>query len=157
MPADAVERITIQAPPATVYRAVQDVRRMARVSPECFATLAWSRREGVGARFVGFNRRYAYVWFTVCRVVIAEPDQEFAFDVSTFGLPVSRWGYQLTAVPGGTELTEYWEDRRVTGSRILGRIFTGRVTNNRTVANHEGMRTTLARLKASLEESAPPR
>ena len=157
MSADAVERITIQVPPATVYQAVRDVRRMARWSPECFATFAWSRREGVGARFVGFNRRFAYVWFTVCRVVIAEPDQEFAFDVSTFGMPVSRWGYRLVAVPGGTELTEYWEDRRVAGSSLLGRIFTGRVANNRSEANHDGMRTTLARLKASLEGAARPR
>ena len=32
-----------------------------------------------------------------------------------------------------------------------GRIFTGRVANNRAEANREGMRTTLARLKQNLE------
>jgi len=37
------------------------------------------------------------------------------------------------------------------GARVLGRIFTGRVANNRAAANREGMRTTLARLKQNLE------
>jgi len=34
---------------------------------------------------------------------------------------------------------------------VLGRIFTGRVANDRPAANREGMRTTLARLKRELE------
>jgi hypothetical protein len=34
---------------------------------------------------------------------------------------------------------------------VLGRVFTGKVANNRAEANREGMRTTLARLKGELE------
>ena len=124
---------------------------MARWSPECFAVWVWSRRAGTPARFVGFNRRGLFVWFTTCRVVVAEPGQEFAFDVTTFGMPVSRWSYRFAAVPGGTEVIECWQDQRRRGARVLGRVFTGRVANARPEANRDGMRTTLTRLKRDLE------
>ena len=151
MPFDVAERVTVGVAPRTVYGAVRDVRQMARWSPECFATWVWSRRDGAAMRFVGFNRRGPFVWFTTCRVVADAPAEEFAFDVSTFGLPVSRWGYRFAAVPEGTEVTEYWLDRRTRGARVLGRIFTGRVANHRPEANREGIRTTLASLKRHLE------
>jgi uncharacterized protein YndB with AHSA1/START domain len=149
--ADVAERITVGVPPARAYQAVSDVHRMARWSPECFAVLVWSRRGGLPTRFVGLNRRGPWVWFTTCQVVTARPAQEFAFDVTTFGMPVSRWTYRLAAVDGGTEVTECWRDQRGRGAHVLGRIFTGRVANNRAEANREGMRTTLARLKQNLE------
>ena len=151
MPAELTESITVAAPPAEVYRAVSDVRRMARWSPECFATLVWSRRNGTPARFVGFNRRGPWLWFTTCQVVTAKPGDEFAFDVSTFGMPVARWTYRFVAAAGGTEVTEGWRDQRGPGAHLLGRIFTGKVSNNRAEANLEGMRITLARLKRELE------
>lgn len=146
------ETVTIGVAPEAVYRTVSDVRRMARYSPECFACWVWSRRGGA-ARFVGFNRRHGFVWATTCRVVVAVPGEEFAFDVTTFGMPVSRWGYRLAAVPGGTRVTEYWQDRRSRGAGLLGRVFTGRSANNRPDINRAGMRTTLARLKQALESA----
>ena len=151
MRAEIADSITVLAPPADVYQAVSDPRRLARWSPECFATLVWSRRGGVPARFVGFNRRGPWIWFTTCRVVTAEPGREFAFDVTTFGMPVSRWSYQVTAVNGGTEVTERWLDQRGRGAHVLGRVFTGKVANARPEANREGISTTLARLKRELE------
>jgi uncharacterized protein YndB with AHSA1/START domain len=151
MSAEVTESITVGVPPADVYQAVSDVRRIARWSPECFAALVWSRRAGVPARFVGLNRRGPLVWFTTCQVVTARPGEEFAFDVTTFGMPVSRWSYRLAGVAGGTEVTECWRDQRSRGAHLLGRIFTGRVANSRPEVNREGMRTTLARLKRELE------
>ncbi len=152
MPAELAERITVGVPPAEVYRAVSDVRRMARWSPECFAALVWSRRAGgAPARFVGLNRRGPWFWFTTCHVVTAKPGEEFAFDVTTFGMPVSRWSYRFAAVAGGTEVTESWLDKRGRGAHVLGRVFTGRVARSRPQANREGMQTTLARLKRDLE------
>jgi uncharacterized protein YndB with AHSA1/START domain len=150
-PGDVAERITVGVPPARAYQAVSDVHRMARWSPECFAVLVWLRRGGLPARFVGLNRRGPWVWFTTCRVVTARPGEEFAFDVTTFGMPVSRWSYRLAAVDEGTEVTECWRDQRGRGAHVLGRIFTGRVAGNRAEANREGMRATLARLKHDLE------
>jgi uncharacterized protein YndB with AHSA1/START domain len=151
MSAEVAETVTVDAEPAEVYDAVSDVRRMARWSPECFATWVWSKRDGKPAGFVGFNRRGPLVWFTTCRVVVAKPGEEFAFDVSALGMPVSRWTYRFAPVPEGTELTEEWLDRRTRGAHILGRIFTGKVASNRPEANREGIRTTLARLKRELE------
>lgn len=151
MPAEVSERIVVAGPPGAVYEAVSDLRRMARWSPECFANLVWRRRDGRPVRFVGFNRRGAYVWFTTCQVTTAVPGQEFAFDVTIFGLPTSRWGYRLAPVPDGTDVTEYWVDRRGRAAKVIGRIFTGKVADDRPAANRAGMRTTLERLKRELE------
>jgi hypothetical protein len=151
---DVEERVTVGAPPAAVYDLVAQVRRMARWSPECFAVWVYRRRDGRPERFVGFNRRKGYVWFTTCRVAVADPGREFAFDVTTFGLPVARWGYRFAPVDGGTEVTEYWSDQRSRGAFRLGRIFTGKDTLRRPEVNREGMRTTLDRLKRELEPAA---
>jgi uncharacterized protein YndB with AHSA1/START domain len=151
VPTELAERITVGVPPADVYRAVSDVKRIARWSPECFAALVWSRRDGTPARFVGLNRRGPWVWFTTCQVVTARPGEEFAFDVTTFGMPVARWSYRLAPAGEGTEVTEAWLDKRSRGAHTLGRIFTGKVARDRPQANREGMQTTLARLKRELE------
>jgi uncharacterized protein YndB with AHSA1/START domain len=151
MPAEVTERITVDVPPAKVYAAVSDVRRMARWSPECFAILVWSRHGGAVSRFTGFNRRGPLVWFTTCRVVTARPAEEFTFEVTTFWMPVSRWSYRLAAAGDGTEVTEHWQDQRSRGASLLGRIFTGKVASDRPAANREGIRITLERLKRELE------
>jgi hypothetical protein len=152
MTADEVtEQMTIKAPPREVFAAVADLHRMARWSPECFAVWICRSLDGLPQRFVGWNRRRGYVWFTTCRVVVARPGEEFAFDVTTFGQPVSRWGYRFAPAEGGTVVTEYWQDRRNKASRILGRVFTGEVATRRPQVNREAMRTTLTRLKSDLE------
>ncbi|WP_187776116.1 hypothetical protein [Antrihabitans cavernicola] len=48
----------------------------------------------VGTKFVGWNRQ-RYLWFTTCKVVTAEPNKEFAFEVTSFGLPIAKWGYRF--------------------------------------------------------------
>ncbi|HET8661477.1 MAG TPA: SRPBCC family protein [Micromonosporaceae bacterium] len=161
MTAEVAERVTVAAPAAEVFAAVADVRRMARWSPECFAVWVWRRRNGLPDRFVGWNRRGPFVWFTTCRVAVAAPGEEFAFDVTTFGQPVARWGYRFAQGPdgaaggaeraGATEVTEYWQDRRNRAATILGRVFTGTPRGGRPEANRQGMRETLARLKRELE------
>jgi hypothetical protein len=151
MSAEIEERIVVAAPPETIYNAVADVRRLAKWSPECFAVWIWRRDGGRPARFVGWNRRGPFVWFTTCAVRVAEPGREFAFDVTTFGMPVSRWGYRFSVTDAGTEVTEYWQDRRGRGAMTLGRIFTGRAAVMRPQVNREGMRITLERLKREIE------
>ena len=151
--ADLNERIVVAAEPSRVYDAVADLHRIARWSPECFAVWVYRRRDGIPTRFVGFNRRRGYVWFTNCRVIIADPGREFTFDVSTFGQPVSRWGYRFAVVDAGTEVTEFWTDRRTPGALRLGRVFTGKAAHMRPEVNRDGMRRTLRRLKAELESA----
>jgi hypothetical protein len=127
---------------------------MARWSPECFAVWVTRRRpDGLPDRFVGWNRRAGYIWFTTCKVTVADAGREFAFDVTSFGQPISRWGYRLTPSGDGTAVTEYWQDRRGRAGMRLGRIFTGKVANDRPTANRTNMAQTLARLKKELEAS----
>jgi hypothetical protein len=112
-----------------------------------------------GRRFVGFNKRGFWVWFTTCRVVTDDPGRAFAFDVTTFGLPVARWGYRLTPTEAGTLVTEYWSDHRRCGWRrqlveALGLVFTGTPAAQRAARNRDGMHTTLRRLRAACQEAA---
>lgn len=146
------EQVEIAVSAQTAFDAVAALR-FARWSPECFAVWVTRRdRDGHPARFVGWNRRGPFVWFTTCTVVASTPGEEFSFDVTTFGLPVARWTYRFAALPGGgAQVTEEWTDRRENGARTLGRIFTGRSTNNRPEVNRDGMRATLQRLKRELE------
>ncbi|GIH08851.1 hypothetical protein Rhe02_69180 [Rhizocola hellebori] len=152
MTTEVSEQITVAAPAERVYAAVSDVRRMARWSPECFAVWVLGRRpDGLPRSFVGWNRRAGYIWFTTCQVAVAKPGSEFAFDVTSFGQPISRWGYRLTPEGEGTTVTEYWQDRRGRAGMVLGRIFTGKVAHDRPAANRGNMAKTLARLKKELE------
>ena len=154
-PGTVEESLQVPLPPHEVYAAISDVRPMPEWSPEVIGT--WS----LGRRFVGFNRVGPFVWFTTCRIAVAEPGREFAFDVTTFGLPVARWGYRLTPATGGTLVTEYWIDHRGAGWRrrlveALGRTFTGTPPDQRAARNREGMRTTLERFRDAAERPAAP-
>ncbi|MGH4008124.1 MAG: SRPBCC family protein [Pseudonocardiaceae bacterium] len=151
MATEVEERIVVAAPATEVFAAVANVRRMARWSPECFAVWIWRRQNGMPARFIGWNRSGPFVWFSSCQVRVAEPGAEFAFDVTTFGMPVARWGYRFSPTEGGTEVTEYWADKRNRGATALGRIFTGKSATMRPEVNREGMQVTLRRLKSELE------
>ncbi|MFJ3880995.1 SRPBCC family protein [Streptomyces sp. NPDC090077] len=137
------------------YEAVADVRSMGRYSPECRLVLGPRGPVTAGRGFVGINRKGPFVWFTWCRVVHAEPHERFTFDVSTFGLPVARWGYRFTPEDDGVRVTETWEDLRTgRGARLtelLGLLFTGTPAGRRADANRAGMRTTLLRLRRAVE------
>ncbi|MFD0685378.1 SRPBCC family protein [Actinomadura fibrosa] len=158
------ESVAVEADPGTVYAAVADPRRMGEWSPEVFAT--WIRGGAVrpGTRFVGFNRIGWRVWFTTCQVTVAVPGQAFAFRVSSFGMPVALWGYRIEGIgdgspaPAKTRLTEYWEDLRRDNRgaafvSLLGRVFTGVPAARRADVNRDGMRRTLAKIKAAVEKS----
>ncbi|QDQ09672.1 SRPBCC family protein [Streptomyces spectabilis] len=150
------ERVAVHAPAARVYAVVARVRDMGRWSPECWAVVSRRAMPRTGDRFVGFNRRGMWVWFTSCRVVRAEPDREFAFKVTSFGLPIALWGYRVEPRNEGVELVEYWEDlRRGRGAKaaeFLGRAFTGTPPQERAGVNRVGMRTTLHRVKDAAEQ-----
>ncbi|MGW4382212.1 SRPBCC family protein [Kitasatospora sp. NPDC004531] len=153
------ESVTVRASAESVYAAVTDLRNMARWSPECIGV----RRLGggpvaVGARFLGFNRKGPFLWFTDCRVTTAEPSREFAFHVGVFGLSVASWGYLIEPEgPDAVRVTEYWEDLRTgPGSRLtdlLARVFSGTRPADRAALNRTGMRATLARLRTDVEQT----
>lgn len=149
------ESVVVDAPRDALYAAISHVRNMGKWSPECFAVWHRGAVAGAGSTFVGFNRKGFLVWFTACRVVTADRPAEFAFRVTTFGLPVALWGYRLESEGSGTRVTEYWRDLRTgPGSRLtelLGRVFTGTRPADRAEANRAGMRSTLQRIKSAVE------
>ncbi|WP_406002925.1 SRPBCC family protein [Streptomyces sp. NBC_00829] len=149
------ESIIAQVPPEVAYAAVSDVARMGEWSPECRG--AWIIGRGAlprkGMRFLGRNRASWLPWVTLCTVVEATPGRVFAFDVSLFGLPLSRWTYRFVQLPHGCEVTEEWQDRR---SGLPGRLITAVAplltgVVRRTARNRTTMRSTLTALRDALE------
>ncbi|MFE7414912.1 SRPBCC family protein [Streptomyces laurentii] len=106
------------AAPGALYGLVAEVRNMGRWSPECRGVWAPGGAPRAGSRFVGFNRRGPFVWFTTCRVVEAVPGEAFVFDVGVFGLPIARWGYRFDAYEesDGTDGTDGTDGREADGT-----------------------------------------
>lgn len=132
---------------------------MPRLSPECSGVWVLRSRRRPGPLFLGFNRRGARRWFTVCRVTTHRPPYAFAFHVSILGLPIARWTYRLEPLDDRhTRVTEAWQDlRRGPGGRVtdlLGVLLAGTTPARRAAANRTGMRTTLRRLQTAAE--SPP-
>ncbi|MEU4271802.1 SRPBCC family protein [Streptomyces sp. NPDC026092] len=152
------ESVVVDAAPEVVYRLVANLPDMGRWSPEC--RRVWVPRSPVrtGSRFVGFNRRGPFVWFTTGRVSAAREGEEFTFDVGVFGLPIARWGYRFAPEGTGTRVTESWQDLR-TGrgaglAELLGTVFAGTSPERRIAVNRQGMRTTLARIATAVTVSS---
>lgn len=148
------ESDVIAATPAAVYQAVSSFQEMRKWSPEFIG--AWHRGPvRVGTRFIGFNRRRGWIWFTTGVVTHADEAREFAFRVTTFGMPVSEWGYRLTPADRGTAVTEYWRDLRAGRTapitKLMGLIFTGTRYDDRPSVNRAGMRQTLGAMSRALE------
>jgi uncharacterized protein YndB with AHSA1/START domain len=143
--------VDIAAPAHRVYEMVSDVTRMPEWSPEQSATkwIGSTRAPEVGARFSGTNRNGVRRWTTQCKVTDARPGQRFAFRVSSFGMPVADWVYEFMPTETGCTVTESTTDRRGAVIKVAGPIVTG--VRNRSEHNAEGIRQTLAALKAAAE------
>ena len=151
--------VSMAAPADKIWDLIADVRNTGRFSPEVFEAewLGGATGPALGARFRGHVKRNEMgpVYWTTCRVTACEPGREFGFDVLVGDTAANTWHYRLTPVDGGTEVTEFWVDRRSRGAYRLGRIFTGRSVQMRPEVNRDGMRRTLQRLKAELETEPP--
>lgn len=146
--------IDIAAPPERVYDLVADITRMGEWSPEC-RKCTWVKGAtgpAVGARFRATNKgRRGPAWFNTPTVTAAEPGREFAFNRSGPGIGSYTWRYVLEPTAHGTRLTESFEaERPLSGamSRIT-EVWVG--SKDRDADLHEGMTTTLARIKAAAE------
>lgn len=157
-PYEIVEIVNINAPPDRVWAAVSDPCGYGRWSPEATGATrtsgsgAWA----VGDRFTGHNRA-RHAWRTQCRVVAAQKEQRFAFDVNVGPLPIARWAFELTALPGGgTRVTQRWTDRRDGLLGLLAKPAGVPVGRGYDAAkrNRQTMRATLDALKADLEDNS---
>ena len=143
--------VDIDAPAEQVWTLVCDLPGMGSLSPESTGGV-WVDGGGpvLGAVFRGTNAQGSRRWSTRSRVVRCEPLRAFAFDVSSVGLPVAQWSYELAAAPGGgCQVTETWVDRRGRLVGLVGRLLTG--VQDREAFTANSIETTLARVKARAE------
>ncbi len=141
---------TVNATPERMYELISDLPRMGEWSPENAGGKWHKGATGptVGAKFKGKNHKGWRRWSTIATVFTADPGAEFAFDVTTTGVRIARWGYRLEAAEGGTTVTEYWDDHR---SPLIAKI-TGIAVGARDRPSHNraGMEHTLERLAAAV-------
>jgi hypothetical protein len=153
---DLAVSVEIGGTPEVAWEAVADPRRIASWSPETSGVSGADATPGpmpVGAPFSGSNRHGIFRWTTRCVVVESTRGESFAFDVSYFGLDVSRWRYAVTPVDGGTRVQEQWWDLRGGLMKLLGLVGTG-VADRRT-HNERTMRETLDALATDLGRTEP--
>jgi uncharacterized protein YndB with AHSA1/START domain len=141
----------MEAPPEKVWALVSDVTRIGEFSPETFEA-EWTRGSTgpeVGAFFKGHVRRNGVgpTYWSPCRVTRCEPPEVFEFSVGNDAVTVNNWGYRLVPDATGTTVTEYFRIEPNLAMRaywaVLGPL--------RGRTNRQGMRTTLARMKAVVE------
>ena len=144
--------IDVAADPTTVWRMVADVTRMGEWSDETTACTWTKGATGptLGATFTGRNRRGWHRWSTRCTVTAAAKGDVFAFLVSSVGLPVATWKYDMVASGTGCTVTETWTDHRPLVVKLAGRAMTGRP--HMADDNLVSMRATLAALKVAAEQ-----
>ncbi|WP_219418086.1 SRPBCC family protein [Pseudonocardia nigra] len=145
--------VVIAAPPEQVWALVTDITRMGEWSPENRGGrwTAGATGSAVGARFVGVNAHGPIRWRTRCRVVECAPPSRFAFTVAESGM---TWGWRLEPAGTGTRLVQ-WRER--TGrSTLLARLVvrTGVLGRAREELMVDGMRRTLAAVRATAEARA---
>lgn len=148
------ESILIESPAEAIYDMVADVTRTGEWSPVCTSCWWDDPQEGavVGAWFTGHNESPDRVWETRSEVVAADRGREFAFIV---GGTVVRWGYKLTEVEHGTELTESW-DLLPGGVTFFEDKFGASAEEElakRVTAAHTGIPATLAAIKRIAESA----
>jgi uncharacterized protein YndB with AHSA1/START domain len=141
------------APADRVWDLVSDVTRIGEFSPETFEAewLDGATGPRPGARFRGHVRRNGRgpVYWTTCTVTAAEPEREFAFSVAGLGgATANTWGYSLEPTADGTDVTESFE----LPATLVNRIYWLLGGPARLRTNLDGMRTTLERIKAVVEQ-----
>jgi len=154
---DAVS-IEIAAPPDRVYELVSDITRMGEWSPECYHC-EWAKGAtgpAVGARFKAKNKGgRGPSWFNSPEVTAADPGREFAFNRQGPGIGSYTFRYVLEPIATGTKLTESYDAERPLGKAMSWITMKWTGSADRDADLHEGMQTTISRIKAAAEAPAP--
>jgi len=148
--------VHMAATPEQVWDLVSDVTRIGSYSPETFEAewLDGATGPAVGATFRGHVKRNGRgpIYWTTCTVTACEPGREFAFGVGSSDKPLNVWGYQLEPAGDGTDVTESFALAQTVPHRLDWALFGW--ARGRT--NRNGMRTTLERIKAEVENPSLP-
>jgi GNAT superfamily N-acetyltransferase len=97
------------APIDQVWDLLADPERMAGLGPECVEAKWASTERGVGAVFVGKNRRGTMEWEVPRHVVEHEPPYRFAWTVLEPDNPSSTWCYGLAQEGPATVVTQRFQ------------------------------------------------
>ena len=151
-PAAITATVEVAASPAEVWRLISDLGRMPEFSPELRKAFVVGR-PGVGACIIGINRRKAVIWPTTSRVVRWEPGRAVAWKTRESG---ATWVYELASTPTGTAVTGRRVLPRFTlGTTVLGPVIGG--ARGHDVELTRGLRTTLERIRETVEAAQPSR
>jgi hypothetical protein len=143
------ESLEINAAPSAVFAIVTDLPNMGQYSPENTGGkwLGGVTAPALGAKFRGTNAQGKKRWTTLAEVTTFSPDTNFVFRVTSFGMPVATWSYQLEATATGTKVTETWDDNRYGFMSILS----GLVLKERESFTRTSIHQTLTLMKEHLE------
>jgi hypothetical protein len=147
----------VEAPAQRVWDLVSDLPAMGALSPE---NTGGSWRGGatgpvVGARFRGHNRNGWRRWRTAVTVTRCAPGRSFAFAVTSVGIPVAEWSYDIAADgDGACTITESWADRRWGWTKAVGALVSG-VKGRGEKSTAVNIEHTLAALKRVAEAATP--
>lgn len=142
------------APADEIWGLISDITNTGKFSPETFDTewLGGATAPAVGVKFRGHVNRngWGLKYWTVCRIVACEAGREFAFTVlGPGGVDVNTWRYRLEPVEGGTDVTESFHLNPKLLPLRLYWLVAGRARGK---TNRNGMRETLDRIKAHVEQ-----
>ncbi len=144
--------VHINASPKQVWDLVSDVTKIGSYSPETFEAewLDGATGPAVGARFRGHVKRNGVgpIYWSAATVTVCEPGREFTFGVGAPGKALSWWGYVLEPSGDGTDVTETFQLKANLPLRLYWLVLGW----SRGKTNRNGMRTTLERMKAELEQ-----
>jgi hypothetical protein len=154
MNADVSVSREVGATPDRVWGLVADLPRMGEWSNENVGGRWRGDATGPapGARFRGANRNGIRRWSTNVVVTEATPGRRFAFRVTSMGIPISEWSYEVEPADGGCRVTESWCDARPGWFKPVARLATG--VADRVEHTRAGMTLTLERLAAAAEGEA---
>lgn len=143
--------VDVAAPAQRVWDLVSDLPGMGAFSPENTGGAWAGGADGpaLGAVFRGTNAQGSRTWSTRSTVVRCEPGRAFAFAVSSVGLPVAVWTYEIEPTPTGCTVTETWHDRRGRLVTAAGRLLTG--VRDRSAFTAISIEKTLAALQERAE------
>jgi uncharacterized protein YndB with AHSA1/START domain len=143
--------VHIDAPADKVWDLVTDITRIGEFSPETFEAewIGGATGPAIGARFKGHVKRNGRgpTYWAVCEVTDYQPKTEFGFTVIVGNRRVNNWRYELAQTDSGTDVTESFQLEPTT----LNKMYWALAGRFRGKTNHEGMLTTLHRMKALLE------
>jgi hypothetical protein len=147
----ATGQIEVDATPDQVYKLITDLVTFSELSEETVSItlLGGATAASVGARFRGSNRRGFHRWSTLSTVTDATPGTRFAFNVTSLGIPIARWQYDITPAGSGCVVTESTWDHRPTWFNGIGWLVSG--VADRAPVNQRNITATLTRLKAKAE------